>query len=311
MPHLESLLFVTTGVVDDADALTEAMAIAARRNVELTALIVCPPLPDGVSAYQEAYEAGVRQQFAKRLESCAEKLDFDHSRINVVIQLGAETAASERYVAYARENAFDLLIKQAEPRESQLGFRARDRALTKTSPCPVWLQHPNKAFKKQARIAVAIDPEAIDEPSKALSLRLLRAARTIADHHERKLYVLSCWNYAFEGYLRHNAWLQLSGSEIERIVENSRIKHLTALHQLIEESGIDGTLAIEHLRGLPEDKLPEAVSRWGVDILVMGTAARTGVTGWLLGNTSDDVMQRLDCSVVVLTPKQEAECTTT
>lgn len=311
MRKLESLLFVTTGVVDDSSALTEALSIASKRDIPISALIVCPPLPDGIGAYQGTYEAGIRQQFTERLERCAEGIEIDISQVNLTVSLETPATASDRIVSHAKEHGFDLLIKQAEERENKVGFRARDRALAKTSPCPVWLQNPSKTFKKQARIGVAIDPETIDDASKMLSLRLLQTARNIADHHERKLYVLSCWNYAFEGYLRRNAWAQLPDSEIERVVEGARSKHLSALHQLIEESGIEGTVSIEHLRGLPEDKLPEAVGDLGVDILVMGTAARTGVKGWLLGNTSDDVMQRLDCSVVVLSPKQDAECTTT
>lgn len=311
LPKLESLLFVTTGVVDDSSALAEALSIASKRGIPLSALIVCPPLPDGIGAYLGAYEAGIRQQFTERLKLCAQEVDFDISKVDLSVSLETPSTASDRIVNHAKVNGFDLLIKQAEERENKVGFRARDRALAKTSPCPVWLQHPSRIFKKEARIGVAIDPETIDEASKLLSLRLLRAARNIADHHERRLYVLSCWDYAFEGYLRRNAWAQLPDTEIERIVEGARTKHLNALHQLIEESGIEGTVSIEHLRGLPEDQLPEAVGELGVDILVMGTAARTGVKGWLLGNTSDDVMQRLACSVVVLSPKQDAECTTT
>lgn len=311
MPDLTNLLFVTSGVVDDAAALTQAMAVATQVDVKMSALIVCPPLPDGISAYQAAYEAGVRQQFTDMLVGCAEKQKFDHSKVELSVKLEAHPPPSEQIVSFARQKNSDLLIKQAEARESGLGFRAKDRALAKTSPCPVWLHHPSRPFKAEARVAVAIDPEAIDGPSRALSLRLLRVARRIADHLDRKLEVLSCWNYAFESYLRRNAWTQLPETEIASIVESSRTKHLAALHQLIEESKIGGLLHIEHLRGLPEDQLPEATARLGVDLLVMGTAARTGVAGWLIGNTSDDVMQKLSCSVIVLKPNQEAECTTT
>ena len=311
MPDLTNLLFVTSGVDDDSAALTQAMAVATQTEVKLSALIVCPPLPDGISAYQAAYEAGVRQQFTERLVRCAETQQFDHTKVELSVKLEAHPPPSEQIISFARENRFDLVIKQAEARESKLGFRAKDRALAKTSPCPIWLHHPSRSFNPQARVAVAIDPEAIDGPSRTLSLRLLRVARRIADHLDRKLQVLSCWNYAFEGYLRRNAWSQLPETEIAGIVEASRGKHLTALSQLIEESQIEGPLHIEHLRGLPEDRLPEATNKLGVDLLVLGTAARTGVAGWLLGNTSDDVMQKLSCSVVVLKPRQEDECTTT
>lgn len=312
MSDITNLLFVTNGVEDDSVALKQAVAVAKKAHFQLSALVVCPALPDALQPYQAAYEAGVRQQFEERLSRCRSDEETYPSNVELSVHQEAHPPPSERFVQFARDRRIDLIIKQAEVSENPLGFRAKDRALAKLSPCPVWLHHPNLSPNPKARVAVAIDPEATDPAARALSLRLLRVARRVADHLDRELQVLSCWNYAFENFLRRNAWSSLEESEISRIVEASRIKHLTSLRQLIDESQIHGPQRIEHLRGLPEDRLPEAVRNLGVEILVLGTAARTGVAGWLLGNTSDDVMQKLSCSVIVLKPaSQEVECTTT
>ncbi len=39
------------------------------------------------------------------------------------------------------------------------------------------------------------------------------------------------------------------------------------------------------------------------DLLVMGTVCRTGVPGFFIGNTAEDVLQQVDCSVLAVKPK--------
>jgi nucleotide-binding universal stress UspA family protein len=38
------------------------------------------------------------------------------------------------------------------------------------------------------------------------------------------------------------------------------------------------------------------------DLVVMGTVARTGIAGLLIGNTADTILEQLRCSVLALKP---------
>jgi nucleotide-binding universal stress UspA family protein len=40
-----------------------------------------------------------------------------------------------------------------------------------------------------------------------------------------------------------------------------------------------------------------------MDLIVMGTVARTGLGGLLIGNTAESVLQRVDCSVLAVKPE--------
>jgi len=40
-----------------------------------------------------------------------------------------------------------------------------------------------------------------------------------------------------------------------------------------------------------------------VDLIVMGTLARAGVEGLLIGNTAEKILSRIDCSVLALKPE--------
>lgn len=57
-----------------------------------------------------------------------------------------------------------------------------------------------------------------------------------------------------------------------------------------------------HRRGDPEDVIPEYVVAGGVDLVVMGTAARSGMAGLLMGNTAERVLRKLPCSVLAVNP---------
>ncbi|CSI61259.1 universal stress protein family 1 [Vibrio cholerae] len=60
---------------------------------------------------------------------------------------------------------------------------------------------------------------------------------------------------------------------------------------------------IHHLHGKPDELIPEWVTQENIDILVMGTLARTGIAGFVIGNTAENIVQSIECSLVALKPE--------
>lgn len=48
--------------------------------------------------------------------------------------------------------------------------------------------------------------------------------------------------------------------------------------------------------------IPEMAAQLKEDLVVMGTVARTGIAGLLVGNTADTIFEQLRCSVLALKP---------
>jgi nucleotide-binding universal stress UspA family protein len=48
--------------------------------------------------------------------------------------------------------------------------------------------------------------------------------------------------------------------------------------------------------------LPVFVKHFKADLLVMGTACRTGLSGMLIGNTAEKVLHKVACSVLTIKP---------
>jgi nucleotide-binding universal stress UspA family protein len=57
-------------------------------------------------------------------------------------------------------------------------------------------------------------------------------------------------------------------------------------------------VAVELVRGEPEQAIARFVESHGVDMVVMGTVARTGIAGLVMGNTAERVLQRLRSSAL-------------
>lgn len=298
----QHILFVTTGAFDDSCAVAQALSLADEYQARLSFLLICPPLPESMLDYREAYEAGLRQQLEERLARAAEQLGLSLGRFRYEITMESTDVPAPTILEAVRRSGCDLLIKHAEPTEDGQGFRARDMSLLRKCACPIWLHRPAKNEQGGLQIAVAIDPQPVDERACHLALELLRLGKHIAEAYGRPLHVVSCWEYPFEDYLKRNAWCPMPQDEVVQLVQSVRQKHAAALEKLVTDSGIEAPWMLEHLKGSPAEKLPEFAAQRRIDVLVMGTLGRTGIAGFLMGNTSEDVMHRLSCSVVALKP---------
>ena len=56
-------------------------------------------------------------------------------------------------------------------------------------------------------------------------------------------------------------------------------------------------------RDAPEHVILAAVERRRPDLVVMGTVSREGVSGFLVGNTAERLLHRLDCSLLTVKPR--------
>ena len=56
------------------------------------------------------------------------------------------------------------------------------------------------------------------------------------------------------------------------------------------------------VQGFAEREIPNLVERVKPDLLVMGTVARTGVPGFIMGNTAETILGHVGCSVLAVKP---------
>lgn len=302
MQKFHNILFVSQGVTDETEALKQALSLARNNKAELNALVVCPEFPREMADYKDKYETSLKEQLQKSLQATREIVRVSEADVPVHIEVEGGGTPAIRIICHILKNAHDLVVKEAEPKEEGKGFKAMDMELLRKCPCPVWLCRPIGHHCNEISVAVAIDPESTAPEGYDLSLRLLQISRSLADSCSGELNIISCWDYEYEEYLRHNAWIKVTDAELIKTVMEAQGKHRGALEATIKNSNIGGKTQVHHVRGRPDDMIPKLIEDKKIDILVMGTVARTGIHSFVIGNTAENILQKLGCSLLALKP---------
>lgn len=196
-----------------------------------------------------------------------------------------------------REAARDLVAPRREP------SGAVNVALLRRCPCSVLLVGPGGAAGA-GRIAAAVDPGTEDgEADQALNVRIAEAASLMAHLEGGSVTLLHAWEVFAEGMVRGlgtpDGYAEYIAAARQR-AEDDFARFTRSLGE-----GVAG-LPAELRRGEPEDVIPAFVVAEGIDLLVMGSVARSGIAGFFIGNTAERVLPRLPCSVLVVKPGESA-----
>jgi universal stress protein E len=302
MSTFQKILFASQAITDDVNALKEALMIARSNQAELSALIVCPEFPAKQAKYRERYEASLVQHLDESIQSARAAMGLGAAELPVAIHLDSGSTPAVRIIRHVLRHGIDLLMKEAEHDDSDRGFKAVDMELLRKCPCPVWLSRPGFDRADGIEIAVAIDPQGVDQEAEELSVRLLHLARSVSDQFGCKLKIVSCWDYPFEEYMRGNVWMNMPDQEILDTVLETQRRHRAALEKAVKKSAIAGRFQVSHLRGQTDKVLLQFIAEHHIDLLVMGTVARTGIPGFVIGNTAENVFRKLDCALLAVKP---------
>jgi universal stress protein E len=302
MHNARNILYVSNDSGDPTEGMKQALALAALNGTALTVLLVYPELPRDSRYLVPRFEEFLVARLRDSVDSLSSDANLDDAQISIVVEGGSKPPAI-RVIQRVLQAGHDLVIKDAEPKAEGRGFRAADMTLLRKCPCPLWLVRPPFRVDDEMHIAVAVDSEFRDEAERDLSLRLLRLADAIGQRLQVELTVLSCWDYEFEEYLQKSPWLGSVEEHPANTVSAVEHHHRVALNALIASSGMLCMYHVRHLRGRPDVVIPLYVDRDSVDILIMGTVARTGISGFIIGNTAENILEKISCSLVALKPE--------
>jgi universal stress protein E len=192
-----------------------------------------------------------------------------------------------------RSHARELAASGPKP------FGAVDMELLRKCPCPVLLaRHGSPASHPQIVAAVNASTEEAEE--QAMNAKIVELALLIAAHLEAAPpRVLQVWTPFAERMMRSH-W---GDEQFASYLDAARQRAASDLSSLVQS--FEGRLGAPYAvlrRGEPEDVIPEFVVSEGIDLVVMGTMARSGIAGMLIGNTAERILRRLPCSVLTVKP---------
>lgn len=302
MHYFKHILFVTHGIEHDLSAAKQALHAAKDYQAKLSVLVLCPLLPELLDAYKDSYKASVIEDTMQRMENCQKSLDLSLpiEKYDLVFSTGGKIVS--QIVQQILHDGNDLLIKAPEQKANNQGFKSLDMELIRKCPTPIWLHRPMHHSLKNASVAVAIDPDIQENGAQELAVKLLRSADAFATTSDHKLSIISCWDFPLENTLRHSPFISVSKEHVESMVHDQEVSERKAVDTLIAKAQLTTQFHLHYKRGVPDEMIPNAITQHKIDILVMGTIGRTGLPGYFLGNTAENVLQKVSCSLIAIKP---------
>lgn len=303
MNRFKNILYVSHGLEKETDGMKQALSLARNNEASLTLLTLAPTLPSSLQDYADTFYRTLKTDIRDALNNMADSLDIDISDMNVCIELCYGKAQGVQVIEYAIRHGNDLIVKMALEEGKTVGFRALDMDLLRKCPCPVWLCRPISKSRENINVAVAVDPDNEQKSADDLSVQMLVMAENLSNTCSGTLHIISCWDFAYEDYLRNNPLSTIPEIQIQNSLNQEQDNHHAALAKLINRAELDDdNMQIHHHRGQADKLIPDFVANHDIDILVMGTVARTGIPGFIIGNTAENIVQDLSCSLLALKP---------
>lgn len=247
----------------------------------------------------------------------AEKRDWLRGTVDAApgdgVSIETKVLLGRPFVEIIREvlrNDYDLVIKSAEGAVGLKGmlFGSTDMHLMRKCPCPVWIIKTSEHHQYR-RILAAVDQDPEQTVKDALNSQILEMSSSLALAEFGELHVVHAWQLFAETVFA-SARTGISDAEISSMVEEEAGKRGRWLESLVNTYGINDDRdtadyiapQLHLIKGDPKYVVPTTARELEVDLVVMGTVARTGIAGFFIGNTAESILNQLNCSVLTVKP---------
>ena len=288
----------------DRATLDRAATLAKQNRARLTVVQVVGNPPDN----WEHVELGgktldlqklVTNELENSLKEFVAPAKHERSRIATKLLTGIPSVEIIRDVIVSKR---DLLIMTAEGKGGlkERLFGSTSRHLLRQCPCPVWIMKPTRR-ERFRRIMAAVDPDPENTVRDSLNATILQLASSLATQDNAELHVVHAWTLYGET-LMGRPGVGMAESEVRRLAQQEAEKHRRSLETLLTKH--TGGMGETHLiKGDAGSVIPQMAANNKVDLLVMGTVCRTGIPGFFIGNTAENILDKVDCSVLTVKPE--------
>jgi universal stress protein E len=177
---------------------------------------------------------------------------------------------------------------------SRILFGSTGTKLLRNCPCPVWLTRPDPNWD-DFNILVPSDFSDI-------SLEALRIAVNGGQLVETRLHLL----HALEGQIGPPAWFgRVQRQIVENYIASQRAEAKKQLHEqlaLTDYRTLAHSVQVHVVDGPADEAILKAIDDFHIDLVVLGTAARSALSNLVLGNTAERLISHMKCSVIAVKP---------
>jgi universal stress protein E len=244
--------------------------------------------------------AALVERHRRRLEQIAEPLRS--SGLAVETDARFDHPLHDSIVKKALDCGAELVIKDTHYHSvlKRSIFSNTDWNLIRNCGATLWLVKPRPPGQRPCFVA-AVDPlHERDKPAE-LDRRILGTAKDLAGALGGDVHVFHAFDVATAIAVSTDAVTMPIALPMNEIADAMRAEHTEAVERLCREHGVPPERT--HVQqGATRQALLAVTEQLRADAVVMGALSRSGVKGFFLGNTAEDVLDRLHCDLVIVKP---------
>jgi universal stress protein E len=243
----------------------------------------------------------VIERHRKRLELLAAPLRGEGLTVDVHARW--DQPLHDSIVRRAEEIGADIVIKDTHYHSvlKRSIFSNTDWSLIRNCAATLWLVKPRPPGQKPCFVA-AVDPlHERDKPAE-LDKRILTTANNLSGALNGELHVFHAFDVTPAIAMSSDVLSAPIALPINDFIDAMRAEHTEAVERLCKAHGVPA--ARTHvLQGGTRHQLLALTDQLRADAVVMGAISRSGLKGLFLGNTAEDVLDRLHCDLVIVKPE--------
>lgn len=311
MQSIQTILFVSQeNSIAEQELFSWTLQLAKQQQAHLKVLRVLPEISPGLAAWLNNDEPTALMDRQKKIQLVQLK-PLQQQAQEAVVNFTVEVVFGKFFyeiIQQVLKSHADLVIKLVDNSSERSGlslFGSHDMHLLRKCPCALLLHKPQSELPF-VKIIASIDVDSENEQpleEDRLNTRIMDWAVKLHQPQCASLEVVHAWQSEAENLIYH--W-NTDWSEKDLFLFNEREQqfHKSALEKEVQAYRLSGLEVQTYLpKGKPEIAIAQLLKNHGNDLLVMGTIARTGISGMIIGNTAENIIEQIDCSVLAVKPK--------
>jgi universal stress protein E len=213
-----------------------------------------------------------------------------------------DSPLADGIVRKAVESGADIVVKDTHyhPVLKRSVFSNTDWNLIRDCPALLWLVKPRAIAQKPCFVA-AVDPLHEHAKPAALDDRIIAAAKQVCYPLNGELHVFHAFDVTRALAASMDPMAMPLALPSHELTDSMREEHTEAVHALTDEHAVPrDRVHIEE--GGTRDLLIALTERLRADVVVMGAVSRRGLKRLFLGNTAEEVLDKLPCDLLIVRP---------
>jgi universal stress protein E len=179
-------------------------------------------------------------------------------------------------------------------------FSNTDWTLIRNCAATLWLVKPRPPGQKPCFVA-AVDPLHERDKPAGLDHRILETAKELTAALGGELHAFHAFDITAALAVSTDSMTMPIALPMREFADAMRAQHTDAVRELCSKHGISLDHTHVH-QGSTRELLMTLTDQLRADAVVMGAVSRSGLKGLFIGNTAEDVLDRLHCDLIIVKP---------